>query len=258
MPAPLPLATPEPSPEKRAEPSAAPANAIVFSYAGAVSASGNILSDAIIGLEGLEALINTQYLYAPQLTPIVQGVGPIYRIPDFELRADRFTLGFERVLVGDWRWAVVAGYQVIYGFSEIPLSFVDLNRYGFGNGYIPVTLQNGGRLNLAQTYQLDGSLQRRFVWRDGLSPFVSASFGVGSGWLGSDRKAWLQEVHIGVAGGIEADVGAESFARFSLDLLGFQSNTRATNFVDRTQVLVNPGRGEILLTQLRLALGRRF
>ena len=233
-------------------------SALSISYAGAIHASGNILADAVIGLDGLEALINTQFLYAPAWTPVVRAVGPVYQIPDFVLRNDRFVLQYERHLAGNWVWSVGLGLQVLYAFAGIPISFVDLERFGLGAGYIPVTAQSGGRLNLAQSYQLDGAFRREFEMRGPIQPFVELFFGLGSGWLGRDRSAWLQEAHLGLGTGATWDLNPADFLRFHLEAMGYHTMTRGTNFIDRTQVLVNPGNGEIVIVQLRLSVGRRF
>ena len=234
-------------------------SALSISYAGAIHASGNILGDAILGLDALEALINAQVLTSPAWTPVVRAVGPVYQIPDFVLRNDRFVIEYERRLAGDWIWSVGLGVQVLYGFAPIPVTFVDLERFGIGaGGYVPVTRQIGGRLDMARSYQLDGGFLREFSAPGAVRPFASVLFGVGSGWLGTDRSAWLQEVHVGIGGGATLALTGTEFLRFHLEALGYHTVTRGTNFIDRTQVLVNPGKGEIVIVQLRLSVGRRF
>ena len=233
----------------------------MLTYGGAVNAGGNILTDAALGLDTLEQLINAGYLNAPLVTPLIQAVGPVYAIPPFVLRADRFGLEYESGS-GPWRWGVAIQSQVIYGFVNVPATFVDPATLNLSApGYFQVTRTIGGRINLAQVYQLDFRLLRYFREGQRIEPYLGGAIGVGSGWLGVARSVWVQEAHLGVEAGLRfsaAGQGPESFWKMGVVATGFQTETRPTSFFDRTKVLVNPGRGNIFIVQLVLGAGASF
>ena len=232
-------------------------HSLTFSYALGVNGAGSILNDAILGLDVLELLVNTDVIYIPEFSPLIRAGLPVYQIPDFELWNNNGALDYQYRGSGSWSFGVSLGYLEIEGKTDIPNSFVDWGRFGINiPGYFQVTREIRGKwFNLATAYQLDGTLAYYFAEGETLHPYIKGTLGIGHGWLGAQRSAYLDEVHLGLGAGLKIVPDQSYFLITELSITGYIVKTRPTFPFNFTKVLVNPGVGNIYLVRLRFGMG---
>ncbi len=215
---------------------------------------GNIINSSGQGLELIEKGINNGYLFSPVYTPLVNSIGPIYKIPDFHLTA--YTVGVSYLKRNS---TIEKGIQLSYfdlGFSiDLPETYLNLNRFLPGiELYYPVTKRIQHRILLASLFQLEYfyhflfSLTRN---RD-FYFFVGPGIGMGIGKL-SYSGPNIYEIHAIVNLGFQYLL-ENYLIRFSLKTLGATSRMNSSSFIDRRKVLVNPGKGEIVITSVELGI----
>ncbi|MBI3396496.1 MAG: hypothetical protein HY042_11715 [Spirochaetia bacterium] len=233
--------------------------ALGFHYGPAMTASGSIVGGASDGLSLLEKLINNGYLYAPTVSPVIQRVGPYYKIPPFQLGSNEFGFHYERWLSGAWSWTVALNYLDITAHVDLPATFVDPARLGVtAPGTFQVTAENHTRITLATALEVQAGLLYEFRHGQLWNPYARFGVGVGRGYLGEDHAATLWEENVFGAGGVRIEPASSLFVWAEAQAVGHTAQTRATNPVDRKKVLVNPGRGNIYIGRLSIGTGLRL
>ncbi|MBL8018149.1 MAG: hypothetical protein JNM27_00670 [Leptospirales bacterium] len=225
----------------------------------ALSASGSIIASSEDGITLLERLINSNALYAPRVSPIVRQIGPYYRIPPFQLSSRQFGASYERLFErfsfgGAFRYTdVSAGLKIPESFVPGPLVNVPVPVI------TRVTPEIQSRKLLACSFQLEGVMSYHFN-RDGeWDPFLRTSAGVGRGWVaGIGYGPYLNEVHATVGAGMRWNLNETTSLSAELNTTGYWIVTGPSSFIDRTDVLINPGKGSIYIVRVLLGAGYRY
>lgn len=245
-----------------AEQSDNPANSssVSFAYGPALWGSGSILDGAGNDLELLAGFINTGILYEPTYTPIIQQLGPIYQAPEFELRSDNVAINYQSSEAGGWSWGVSFRYLNVWGRADVPLTYVQLDRYTPLSGFYQTTEGTRSWFLLATSYALDGTLAYHFSPGADIDPYLQISAGVGRGFLGDvETHAWLMEYHAAVSAGLRFNLSESYFLYTEAYMVGHWAVTQPRNNpIDFTEVLVNPEKGSLYLGRLYFGAGFRL
>lgn len=225
----------------------------------ALSASGSIIASSEDGITLLERLINSNTLYAPRVSPIVRQIGPYYRIPPFQLSSKQFGVSYER-LFDRFSFGGAFRYTDVSALLQIPESFVP---GPLVNVPVPVvsrvTAEIQSRKLLACSFQLEGVMSYHLN-RDGeWDPYLRTSAGGGRGWVaGIGYGPYLNEVHATVGGGLRWNFNETTSLSAELNTTGYWIVTGPSSFIDRTDVLINPGKGSIYIVRVLLGAGYRY
>lgn len=234
-------------------------NLIEVQLGPALSASGSIITATEGGIELLEQLINSNTLYAPRVSPIVQQIGPYYRVPPFSLGSNQIGASYER-LFERFSFGGAFRFTDVSAGLKVPESFIPGALVGVPAPVISrVTAETNSRKLLASAFQLEGLATYHFN-RDGQwDPFLRASVGVGRGWLAHlGYGPYLNEVHGAIGAGIRWNFNESSSLVAEVNTVGHWIVTGPSSFIDRTDVLINPGKGSIYIVRLLLGAGYRY
>jgi len=249
----------QPHESNRTPPADSPSPYILFAQAGpAFTASGTIIDSSSGGLKLLEFLVNTGVLYAPRITPALRHTGPIYKIPDLELRSRQGAVGYE-YRPGQFGYGASLRYTSIESRFQIPETFINGPQL-IGYPLISrVTPEIHGRVVLAAVYQLEGFASWHFAPDRLFDPFVRASAGVGKGWLGGSLGGpYIHSVYGSAAAGVWLNLTSVTSLTAEAELTAYWADTGTSSFIDRTDVLVNPGKGSIYIGRANFGAAVRF
>ncbi|MCE9598275.1 MAG: hypothetical protein K8S54_09940 [Spirochaetia bacterium] len=243
--------------EKRPE---AKLNLIEVQLGPAVSASGSIVASSEDGITLLERLINSGTLYAPRVTPLIQAVGPGYKIPPFHLGSNQIGVSYERYSGGRFSFGGAIRYTDVTAGLTIPESFIPGSLVNFQAPVISrVTAEIHSRKVLASAFQVEGVMSYHFNGDAEWDPYLRASGGVGRGWLAHvGYGPHLEELHGTIGAGMRWNFNETSSISAEINTSGFWVMTGPSSFIDRTDVLINPGKGSIYIVRLLLGAGYRF
>lgn len=232
---------------------------ILFAQAGAaLTASGTIIDSSSGGLRLLEFLVNSGLLYAPRITPALRYTGPIYKIPDLELRSRQGAIGYE-YRPGQFGYGGSLRYTSIEGRFQIPETFINGPQLT-GYPLMPrVTAEIHGRQVLAAVYQLEGFVSWHFAPDKLFDPFVRASAGGAKGWLGGSLGGpYVHAVYGSAACGLWLNINQVTSLTTEAEITAYWADTGSSSFIDRTDVLVNPGKGSIYIGRASFGAAVRF
>lgn len=224
----------------------------------AISASGSIIASSEDGITLLERLINSNTLYAPRVSPIVRQIGPYYRIPAFHLASNQFGASYERMF-NRFSFGGAVRYTDVTAGLVIPESFVPGSLVNFQAPVISrVTAEINSRKLLAAAFQLEGLSTYHFNRDAEWDPYLRAAAGVGRGWLAHGGGPYLNEVHGMVGAGMRWNFNETTSLSAEINTVGYWIVTGPSSFIDRTDVLINPGKGSIYILRLLLGAGYRY
>lgn len=241
-----------------AEQAKGPLHTIFVQGGPAFTASGTIIDSSAGGLDLLEFLVNTGILYAPRITPVLRSTGPIYKIPALELRSNQGAVGYEYRpqqfgLGGSIR------YTSIEGRFQIPETFTNGQEL---TGYpitARVTPEIHGHLVLAAVWQFEGFVSWHFAPERMFDPYVRGSAGVAKGWLGGSLGGpYIHAGYGSAAAGVVWNITPRTGLTAEAEITGYWADTGRSSFIDRTDVLVNPGKGSIYIGRVSLGAAVRF
>ncbi len=246
----------EPDPRDADPPGSGHRSSITFCAAPAFTASGTILTTAGDGLTLLARAINSGYLYAPTVTPFVQAIGPYYEVPGFDLSSPQYSISYERRRTEHWSWTVGLQFLQIKAGVDLPASFVDPAPLRLPpNVTYQVTQETHGRIDLATALELEAGVVYSLAPEEFWNPYGRLSVGAGRGYLGTDRSATFWEEHLTAGIGLRIQPQSRTFVFLEIVGTAHTAQAKATNPIDRTRVLVNPGKGNIFLGRASFGLG---
>ena len=238
--------------------SSSPTHYVSIHAGPAVSASGSIVASSWAGLRLLELLVNSNVLYAPRISPALRYTGPIYKVPPLELSSRQYGFLYERRM-DHWFFGGALSYTDIKARLQIPETFVVAPNLGLNVPLVfRVTPEIHGRMLLASALQAEGSAAYHFWPEEVLDPYVRVFAGVGKGFVAHPLGGpYLHEIHAGTAVGLRWNRESLFFGS-EVNVIGHWVNSGPSSFIDRTNVLVNPGNGSIYIVRLLLSAGMRF
>ncbi len=224
----------------------------------ALTASGSIIDSSWGGLHLLELLINANVLYAPRVSPALRYTGPIYRIPDFDLSSHQAGITYER-RYDHWFLGGSFRYTDITARVDIPETFIVAPQLGFNFPFVSrVTPELHDRIILASVFQAEGSAAWHWSPDSFLDPYGRVYAGAGKGWVAHfGGGPYIHEIHAGAGAGLRLNLD-DYFIGCEVNVLGHWVNSGSSSFIDRTDVLVNPGNGSIYIVRALLNAGIRF
>lgn len=229
---------------------------IDFHYGPAVYAEGSILGGAGAGLQLLEDLINTGYIYSPGYSEAIASTGPFYRIPDFDVFSNQVGIDLYGPVSESWDAGIALKYSDITANIRVPVSYVNLNQYVSNlSGYYMVTNQTGGESYLVGVYELDAIFRYNLTKKNLINPYVQIVLGGGKGWL-SRYNAAAEVSTLQAGGGVGASFRLTDRQAVFLYLnhTAYAVKTGKRDRINYTKVLVNPGDGEIGITRLNFGV----
>lgn len=238
-----------------------PKNALSIQWGAGLTASGGVIDSAGGGLDLLENLINARLLYSPEITPFVEQIGPIYQIPEFDLFSNEVAINYERNPEARFGWGASVKYFDITGKVDLPSSYILSPRLPFEFPLEPplfyqVTKRSEQRLTLAAVFQADANFYWRFRPGEAWNPYAKLSAGVGRGWLGDfGRGPYIEEAHAGLALGLRWRYAEGLFLYAEGSYQYYVARTGPSSFLDRTEVLVNPRRGDVIISRASIGAG---
>lgn len=235
-------------------------SSISIAYGPALWGAGSILDGAGNDLELLAGLVNAQVLYELSYTPLIQQFGPIYPVPEFELRSDNVAINYQSAEQGGWSWGVSFRYLNVWGKSNVPYTFIQLDQFVPVSGFYPTTEGTRSWFLLATSYALDGTLSYHFRPGQDVDPYVQFSAGIGRGFLGEvETNSALTEYHAAFSAGMRFNMSEHYFLYTEAYFVGHWAVAEArTNPIDYTEVLVNPERGSLYMARLYFGAGFRL
>jgi len=214
--------------------------------------AGNIINSSGQGLDLIEAGINNGILYSPIWTPLIEKIGPIYRNPDFSLTS--YSMDFQYGLKNPTsEWGIgINFFQLGFNLS-LPFTYLNSNKIiPESNLYLPVTKALNGYSILTKVFQLELFYHYYFYQKELWTFFVGSGLGFGYGNLAYSGP-YVQELHALLNLGLFYRLkNYELF--FNIKNMGVTAKTGPSNFIDRRKVLVNPRRGEIIITSLQIGV----
>lgn len=224
----------------------------------AFTASGTIIDSSAGGLDLLEFLVNTGILYAPRITPVIRSTGPIYKIPGLDLRSNQGAIGYE-YRPGQFGYGGYVRYTSIEGRFQIPETFINGQEL---TGYpvtARVTPEIHGHLVLAAVWQLEGFASWHFAPDRMFDPYVRGSAGIAKGWLGGSLGGpYIHAGYGSAAAGLAWNVTRQASLTAEAEITAYWADTGRSSFIDRTDVLVNPGKGSIYIGRVSFGAAVRF
>jgi hypothetical protein len=215
-------------------------------------------------LDLLENLINARLLYNPFITPLIERVGPVYRVPKIGLRSTQVAVEYRRRSASPWSFGAGLKYLDIKAVFTLPDTYIYPPTLPASYGVPPVpyvqqvTRRTEGLTLVASMIQADANLYYSFVDDGVFEPYLKFSVGLGRGWLGSagpGRGPKIEELHAGL--GVGARVyAAHGFYLFpELTWQHYYLRTGYSDPIDRTRILVNPRTGNLHLVRMSFGAG---
>lgn len=216
---------------------------------------GNIINSSGEGLDLIERGINTNYLYSPIWTPIINQYGPIYRIPDFSLKSYTFDIQYG-IKNQQYEYGIGLNYFEL-GFNlKLPTTYLNIDKIikdqNTPNSLYPVTKDLKGYSVLAKVLQLEVFYNYYWFKYNQIIFLIGTGIGIGKGNL-SYSGPYVNEIHgILQLGMLYQQKDYEIF--FNVKNSAYTAKTGPSNLIDRRKVLVNPRRGEIIITSLQFGI----
>lgn len=231
-------------------------SSVTISASPAFTASGTILTAAGDGLTLLARAINSGYLYAPTISPFVKAIGPYYEVPDFDLSSPEYSAMYEKRWSEHLSWTAGLQFLQIKAGVNLPASYVDPTPLRLPpNLTYQVTQETHGWIDLATALEVEAGIVYALAPEEFWNPYGRISIGVGRGYLGSDRSATFWEEHLTAGFGLRIQPESRTFVFLEILATAHTAQAKATNPIDRTRVLVNPGKGNIFLGRASFGLG---
>jgi len=236
-----------------------PLHSVEFQVGPALDASGSIIASSLLGIKLLAQLINANVLYATRITPFLRYTGPIYQIPPLNLSSNQLGISYERRR-GNFSYGAALRYTNVTAGLQVPETFIPGSLIGVNAAVLSrVTPEINSRVLLGDVFQAEGVFTYQFLPDAEWDPYLRATAGGGTGWLSHfGYGPYLHEVHGGFGGGVRWNYSTAYFASAELNAVGYWANTGSSSFIDRTDVLVNPGKGSIYIIRALLGVGIRF
>ncbi|MDW7976361.1 MAG: hypothetical protein RMI35_07375 [Leptospiraceae bacterium] len=215
--------------------------------------TGNIINGAGEGLRLIERGINSGFLFSPIWTPLIQQIGPIYQNQDFDLTQFSFELQWGKTHNRN-EYGLSVGYFDL-GFDLIlPQTYLNVSRiYPESPFYLPVTKDLKDRTLLASVVQFDIFYHYTFFRVESFDFFFGGGVGLGFGKL-SYSGPYVQEAHGILSLGTRYEVFRNHQLILMIKNLASTVKTGTSNLIDRRKVLVNPRRGEIIVSAAQVGL----
>jgi len=166
-----------------------------------------------------------------------------------------------------WSYGFAVKYFDITGVFDIPETFLfspelpaSVRPEGLPAPVLQrVTRRIQGRITFATVAQLDANLYYHFAPGKTIDPYIKANLGVGRGWLGRwGEGPFVEEAHVGIAPGLRWNQGRAWFVYAESSFQYYVARTGASSFLDRTEVLVNPRRGNVYVLRGSAGFGLYF
>lgn len=215
-----------------------------------IRGSGNIINSSGKGLELIETAVNNELLISPTITPFVQTIGPYYRLSDFRISSYSFDLQIGKRNT-DAEYGLSINYFDLAFDLRLPDLFIDTKKFiPNSEVYLPFSDELKGRSLLASVVQLEG-FYNYFLWQyNVIKFFLGFGAGMGNGKLAYSGP-YVNEIHANLNLGIlYQHNGWEFFV--NLKNSGYTAKSGPSNLIDRRKVLVNPRKGEIVISSLQL------
>lgn len=232
----------------------------------AITGGGTVI-EASDDLKFLENLINARLLYNPVITPVIEQVGPVYKIPRVKIRSNQYTIEYRRQTSDDWSFGVGIKYLDIQGSFGVPDTFINLQalppEYNIPQApYLSqVTRETSGRKLLATAVEVDANLYYTIATfasgsdRPSTELYGKLNVGIGRGWLGPGSGPRLEEVHGGLGLGLRYFVSPSIFLFPEFTFQYYAIRTAYSDPLNRTKILVNPRKGDLHLGRWNFGAG---
>ncbi len=227
-------------------------------YGPAIYAQGGIIMGAGDALQLLEDLLNTGFLFSPEVSPVIEKFGPLsYKVPDYDIFSHGAGLEYLHEIQNSWYVGIVLQYSDLSANIDIPATYLNLAKFGFPeNTFYQVSRKSSPQSFIVSIFQLDGVIKKVFPINRSFDLTWKAGLGMGRGWLAVQGKGpWAQSIHAITGIGLNNYIKDDLYIYCELNYTGYLVKTEPTSQIDYTRVLINPGKGDISLARLIFGVG---
>ncbi|GIX41032.1 MAG: hypothetical protein KatS3mg129_0765 [Leptospiraceae bacterium] len=143
-------------------------------------------------------------------------------------------------------------FQLLFNLS-LPFTYLNGNKViNNSNLYLPVTKEMKGNNILASVLQIEIFYHYYLYQIDNWILFIGPGAGIGKGNLAYSGP-YINELHAILNLGFLYRLGNYEIF-FNLKNTAYTAKTGPSNFIDRRKVLVNPRRGEIIISSIQMGI----